>query len=332
MGIDELQVHSAPPPVADRSPIRTEDLHKTYKGRQGDIRAVDGLDLEVKAGEFFGLLGPNGAGKTTTIGMLVTTVVPTSGRAFVAGIDVLAHPAAAKRRIGVVPQTNTLDRQLTVAENLYFHGRFFGVGRRAATRRTRELLELFALADRADDPVQGLSGGMAQRLMVARALVHEPEILFLDEPTSGIDPQTRVNLWRILRELHDSGQTILLTTHYMEEADSLCQRIAIMDHGKVLALGTPAELKQSLGADTIFTLTVEGDPAALEPVATAVDGVDKVEREGNVVRVYSKRPSGVLARLVEGAGAAGLSLRDASSHPPSLETVFLSLTGREYRE
>jgi daunorubicin resistance ABC transporter ATP-binding subunit len=315
-----------------QSPIRTEDLHKTYQGRQGPIHAVDGLDLEVRPGEFFGLLGPNGAGKSTTIGMLVTTVVPTSGHAFVAGIDVLAHPAAAKRRIGVVPQTNTLDRQLSVAENLYYHGRFFGVGRRDATRRTKELLELFVLADRADDPVQGLSGGMAQRLMVARALVHEPEILFLDEPTSGIDPQTRVNLWAILRDLHAKGQTILLTTHYMEEADTLCERLAIMDHGKMLALGTPAELKESLGADTIITLTVEGDAAALEPVASSVDGVDKVEREGDVVRAFSKRPSGVLPRLVEAASRAGLPVKEASSLQPSLETVFLSLTGREYRE
>jgi ABC-2 type transport system ATP-binding protein len=312
--------------------IRTTGLGKTYRSRHGDVCAVDCLELEVGRGEFFGLLGPNGAGKSTTIGMLTTTVVPTTGHAYVAGIDSRRHPAALKRRIGVVAQTNTLDRQLTVLENLYYHGRYFGVSRVEARRRTTELLDQFALADRASAMIHELSGGLAQRLMVARALVHRPEILFLDEPTSGIDPQTRINLWRILEDLHAQGQTILLTTHYMEEADSLCQRIAILDHGRLLALGSPTELKQQFGADTVITLTVDGDPQPLERAATELPGVRRAEVDGKTVRVLAAHAAGVLPRLVEAARIAGLEVLDATSQPPSLETVFLNLTGREYRE
>jgi ABC-2 type transport system ATP-binding protein len=286
----------------------------------------------VRRGEFFGLLGPNGAGKSTTIGMLTTTVVPTDGRALIAGMDVRQNAAAVKRRIGVVSQSNTLDRSLTVWENLYYHGRYFGVPRRRAQQRADALLQQFSLAERANAMVFHLSGGLAQRLMIARALVHEPDVLFLDEPTSGIDPQTRINLWRILTDLHRAGQTTLLTTHYMEEADRLCQRIAIIDRGKALALGSPAELKGTLGADTVIALTVDGDPSPLADAADSLESVRTVERDGAVVRVFAPRPEGVLATLVQEAARLGLHVRDASSQPPSLETVFLTLTGREYRE
>jgi ABC-2 type transport system ATP-binding protein len=286
----------------------------------------------VQPGEFFGLLGPNGAGKSTTIGMLTTTVVPTRGRALISGLDVRHNPAAVKRQIGVVSQANTLDRALTVWENLYYHGRFFGVPRARARARADELLEQFALAERGDSMVFQLSGGLAQRLMVARALVHEPQVLFLDEPTSGIDPQTRVNLWRILGDLHRAGQTTLLTTHYMEEADVLCERIAIIDHGKALTMGTPAELKRQYGDETLITVTVEGDTARLAERAERLDGARSVEQEGPVVRVHVRRSEGVLSRLIQEAGELGLTVRDATSLPPSLETVFLNLTGREYRE
>ena len=231
--------------------IHTEDLTKVYPGT--DFAAVDKLNLDVRAGEIFGLLGPNGAGKTTTAGMLTTRVVPTSGRAFIAGVDVAAHPALAKQLSGIVSQQNTLDRQLTVWENLYFHGRLFGMGAKASRQTATDLLEQFQLSRWAKASVYALSGGMAQRLMVARAIFHRPSVLFLDEPTAGLDPQSRLALWDLLGELHGEGQTILLTTHYMEEADRLCQRVAIMDHGKILALDTPAALKQSTGADTIVT-------------------------------------------------------------------------------
>src|SRR5215203_488874 len=243
--------------VVDDVVIRTEQLTKVYSG---GLKAVDELNLEVHQGEIFGLLGPNGAGKTTTAGMLTTRVIPTSGRAFVGDIDVVAHPTAAKQVIGVVPQTNTLDRALSVWENLYFHGRYFGMSAAVAKRAADRLLEQFRLSERAKEPVAALSGGMAQRLMVARAIMHRPAILFLDEPTAGLDPQSRIALWDILGELHDDGQTILLTTHYMEEADQLCHRLAIIDHGRILALDTPEQLKASIGADTIVTITVGDAP------------------------------------------------------------------------
>jgi ABC-2 type transport system ATP-binding protein len=232
--------------------IRTEGLTKIFPG---GVKAVDSLDLSLRRGEIFGLLGPNGAGKTTTVGMLTSMVIPTEGRAFVGGVDVIAHPALAKQAIGVVPQTNTLDRSLSVWENLYFHGRFFGMSARDAKAEATRLLERLLLADRASAEVLALSGGMAQRLMVARAVMHRPAILFLDEPTAGLDPQGRIALWSILEELHTEGQTILLTTHYMEEADQYCHRVAIMDHGRILALDSPSGLKRGVGADTIVTVS-----------------------------------------------------------------------------
>ncbi|HEX8003917.1 MAG TPA: ATP-binding cassette domain-containing protein [Mycobacteriales bacterium] len=313
--------------------IKVNGLRKVFHSAGREIRAVDGIDLEVSKGEFFGLLGPNGAGKSTTIGMLTTRVVPTEGEAFIAGVDVVADPATAKRYIGVVPQTNTLDRQLSVFENLEFHGRYFGMSRRDAGARAESLLEQFKLADRKDASVHELSGGMAQRLMVARALVHHPEILFLDEPTSGIDPQTRLALWEILRDLHAAGQTILLTTHYMEEADALCDRLAIIDHGKVLALGTPEDLKSRLGADTVITLTFGEPPDKLLPKVEKLPAVDHVERaDDTTIRVYAADADGLLADVVTLATKAKVRVTDASSQPPTLEAVFLALTGRDLRE
>src|ERR1700720_2791085 len=237
--------------------IHTEDLTKVYPGT--DFAAVDKLNLDVKTGEIFGLLGPNGAGKTTTAGMLTTRVVPTSGRAFIAGVDVAAHPALAKQLSGIVSQQNTLDRQLTVWENLYFHGRLFGIGAKESRSTADRLLAEFQLTKWAKASVYALSGGMAQRLMVARSIFHRPAVLFMDEPTAGLDPQGRLALWEILTELNREGQTILLTTHYMEEADQLCNRVAVMDHGKVLALDTPKALKKSVGADTIVRVKADGD-------------------------------------------------------------------------
>jgi len=314
------------------SAIRTVDLHKTYTTTIGEVRAVDGISLEVQEGEFFGLLGPNGAGKSTTIGMLTTRIVPTSGQAFVGGIDVVQHPAAAKRRLGVVTQTNTLDRSLTVAENLEFHGRFFGLSTRESRTLAKELLERFQLADRADAMAAELSGGMAQRLMIARALAHRPYVLFLDEPTSGIDPQSRINLWETLRDLHKEGQSILLTTHYMEEADALCERVAVIDGGRVLADDSPAELKRSIGADTVITVVFDADAEVLVDDIQRISGVRKVEADHATIRVFSSDPSGLLGRVVDLATGHDLQVRDATSLLPSLETVFLTLTGREYRE
>jgi ABC-2 type transport system ATP-binding protein len=313
------------------SVIHTEDLSKVYPGT--DFAAVDQLNLDVRVGEIFGLLGPNGAGKTTTAGILTTRVVPTSGRAFLAGVDVAAHPALAKQMSGIVSQQNTLDRQLTVWENLYFHGRLFGIGAKASRRIADELLEQFQLSRWAKASVYALSGGMAQRLMVARAIFHRPSVLFLDEPTAGLDPQSRLALWDLLHELHDQGQTILLTTHYMEEADLLCDRVAIMDHGRILALDSPAALKQSIGADTVVTLKAAGDTARLAEVLTRdVDGVTRTRIIDGGVQLHVQGNERLVPRIVTAAEREGFDLIDLSISEPSLETVFINLTGKALRE
>ncbi|HUZ09128.1 MAG TPA: ATP-binding cassette domain-containing protein [Acidimicrobiales bacterium] len=311
--------------------IRTVDLTKVYRG--ADFRAVDELNLTVAAGEIFGLLGPNGAGKTTTAGMLTTRVIPTSGRAFVADIDVVAHPALAKQLIGTVSQTNTLDRQLDVWENLYFHGRLFGIGAARSRRTADELLEQFQLTRWAKASVYALSGGLAQRLMVARSIFHRPAVLFMDEPTAGLDPQSRLALWDILRGLNADGQTILLTTHYMEEADELCRRVAIMDHGKILALDTPAGLKQSVGADTIVTIKSAGDQDVLaEVLEREVKGVTRTRQTEAGLELHVRGAERLLARVVAAAEGNGFEVGDLSVAEPSLETVFINLTGKELRE
>lgn len=311
--------------------IHTEDLTKVYPGT--DFAAVDKLNLDVGAGEIFGLLGPNGAGKTTTAGMLTTRVVPTSGKAYLGGIDVAAHPALAKQLSGIVSQQNTLDRQLTVWENLYFHGRLFGMGAKQSRRVADELLEQFQLAKWAKASVYALSGGMAQRLMVARAIFHRPSVLFLDEPTAGLDPQSRLALWDLLGELHRDGQTILLTTHYMEEADRLCERVAIMDHGKILALDTPAALKQGIGADTVVTVKATGDTGQLaELLAREVEGVTRTRRLEGGVELHVQGGDRLVPRIVMAAERGGFDLVDLSVSEPSLETVFINLTGKELRD
>ncbi len=321
----------ASPQPAVEPIIRTIDLTKVYPGTE--FKAVDALNLEVQPGEIFGLLGPNGAGKTTTAGMLTTRVLPTSGQAFVGDIDVVAHPAVAKQLIGVVSQQNTLDRQLNVWENLYFHGRLFGMPGKECRAIADELLEKFHLTRWGKASVYALSGGMAQRLMVARSIFHRPAVLFMDEPTAGLDPQSRLALWEILTQLNDEGQTILLTTHYMEEADQLCDRVAIMDHGRILALDTPKGLKQTVAADTIVTIKAEGD---LEALATMLEHelveVTKTRVvDGGVEALVGAGPS-PLPRVVNAADRAGYEIADLSINEPTLETVFINLTGKELRD
>ena len=311
--------------------IHTEDLTKVYPGM--DMPAVDKLNLDVRAGEIFGLLGPNGAGKTTTAGMLTTRVVPTSGKAFLGGVNVKAHPALAKQLSGIVSQQNTLDRQLTVWENLYFHGRLFGIRAKESRKIADDLLAQFQLSKWAKASVFALSGGMAQRLMVARAIFHRPSVLFLDEPTAGLDPQSRLALWDLLGELHREGQTIMLTTHYMEEADRLCERVAIMDHGRILALDTPAALKQTVGADTIVTVRTTGEVNRLaEVLARDVAGVRRTRVADDRLELHVQGGDGLVPRIVLAAEHGGFQLVDVSVAEPSLETVFINLTGRELRE
>jgi ABC-2 type transport system ATP-binding protein len=311
--------------------IRTVELSKVYP--EASVAAVDRLNLEVAAGEIFGLLGPNGAGKTTAAGMLTTRVVPTSGRAFIGDVDVVAHPALVKQLTGIVSQQNTLDRQLTVWENLYFHGRLFGISGRESRRTANELLERFELADWSAASVYALSGGMAQRLMVARAIFHRPAVLFLDEPTAGLDPQSRLALWDMLGELNRGGQTLVLTTHYMEEADHLCQRVAIMDRGRVVALDTPAGLKRSVGADTVVTVKAAGEPACLAALlAREVEGVTRTRCIDGGVELHVTGGKHLVPGVVNAAEAGGFGVLDLSVTEPTLETVFIELTGKGLRE
>ena len=311
--------------------VQIEHLRKVYDGKQ-PVVAVDGIDLSVREGEIFGLLGPNGAGKTTTISICTTRALPTSGRVRIAGIDVVAHPATARREIGVVPQYNTLDRACTVFENLHFHCLYFGFSRADATARTRELLEQFHLTERAGARPQQLSGGLAQRVQIARAIAHRPKVLFLDEPSAGLDPQSRIALWDSVRALRTQGITVVLTTHYMEEADELCERLAIIDHGKILVEDTPAALKASVGAGKIYELDLLNSSAhsALPETLRALSGVTAVEQTGTGVRIFAQPSDGLLSEVVRSADPFGL--RDLTITEPSLETVFIRLTGRELRE
>ncbi len=315
----------------DQVVIRTTGLTKIYAGT--DFRAVDELNLEVMAGEIFGLLGPNGAGKTTTAGMLTTRVVPTAGGAEVGGVDVVAHPALAKQLLGIVSQQNTLDRQLTVFENLYYHGLLFGIPAKRSRQIADDLLHQFHLSKWGKASVYALSGGMAQRLMVARAIFHRPAVLFLDEPTAGLDPQSRLALWEILGQLNDDGQTIVLTTHFMEEADRLCGRVAIMDHGRILALDTPAALKASVGADTLVTVLSAADSQALaDHLLASVGGTVAARTIAGGVELSVQGAERIVPRVVEAAEAGGYDLIDLGVSPTTLETVFINLTGKELRE
>jgi ABC-2 type transport system ATP-binding protein len=311
--------------------IRTEDLTKQYPAM--DVPAVDRLNLKVHRGEIFGLLGPNGAGKTTTAGILTTRVVPTSGSAYISGIDVKKHPALVKQLSGIVSQQNTLDRQLTVWENLYFHGRLFGINAKDSRRRSDELLERFSLSKWAKASIYALSGGMAQRLMVARAIFHNPAVLFMDEPTAGLDPQSRLALWDLLTELNKAGQTVMLTTHYMEEADQLCDRVAIMDHGKILALDTPANLKESTGADTIVTIKVAVNAEELaDALKRDIDAIVSARVQDNSLIVDMRRTDRLVPRLVASAESSNVEILDLAVAEPTLETVFINLTGKELRD
>lgn len=319
--------------------IALKELQKVYKANRrrlsGEVTAIEGISLEVFRGEFFGLLGPNGAGKTTTVGILTTRVLPTGGLALIDGIDVATASAAIKRRIGVVAQANNLDRGLTARENLLFHAEYFGVPKQDRERRADELLARFQLEGRANEKTDGFSGGMAQRLKIARALMHEPAILFLDEPTAGLDPQARRTLWDLLVGLNKNGQTIFLTTHNMDEADQLCHRVAIMDKGKLLAVNTPAALKQEVPGGYLIELRGRAPEATAQALAArlrALPGVVEVNVSDDLFRLYAGQADGLLAQAMHLASQQEVIITDAHIAEPSLENLFLHLTGRSLEQ
>ena len=340
--------------------VEVRDLVKRYPKRP--VNAVDGISFTVGRGEIFGLLGPNGAGKTSTIGVLTTRVKATSGSANVGGVDVLAHPVAARAKLAVVPQRFNLDRALTARQNLVFHAAYHGVPIAERNRRADAVLEQFGLADRAKDKVDFYSGGMGQRLLIARAMMHAPEVLFLDEPSTGLDPQARLFVWDRIREMRANGVTIVLTTHDMDEAATLADRVGIMDHGTLLALDTPDALTRSLPGSTTLDLTIAhaaGDsPAAIIGELSAVRGVEQVESVASDqsggggmpggpppapaapqsapselrVRLYlTSEAAALIAPVTELLLGRGARLTAISLGEPSLEDVFISLTGRDLR-
>jgi ABC-2 type transport system ATP-binding protein len=311
--------------------VEIEGLRKVYDGKQRVV-AVDGIDLSVHPGELYGLLGPNGAGKTTTISICTTRALPTAGRVRIAGIDVVAAPALARRGIGVVPQYNTLDRACTIYENIHFHCLYFGFSRAEAKQRTHQLLAQFHLTERADAYPAQLSGGLAQRVQIARAIAHRPKVLFLDEPSAGLDPQSRIAMWDAVRGLREEGITVVLTTHYMEEADELCDRVAIIDHGKILVEDTPAALKNSVGAQRVYELDLRShqNVPLLVQQLQGLSGIASVETTTEGVRILAEGTEGLLSEVVHTASPYGL--RDLTITETSLETVFIQLTGRDLRE
>jgi ABC-2 type transport system ATP-binding protein len=308
--------------------IEVVELRKRYAPKAPE--AVAGISFEARRGEVFGLLGPNGAGKTTTIGALTTRVRPTSGYAAIDGIDVQADPVAVKQRIAVVPQRPNLDRQLKAIENLTFHAAYFGYGRAERRKRALEVMKALGLEGREDEDVNNLSGGMAQRLLIARALMHRPQVLFLDEPTTGLDPQSRLFLWDRIEELREAGTTILLTTHDMVEADRLCDNIAIVDHGTIVALDTPSGLRRLLpgagGVEVVATGMADAEGALGSFGEVEVAGTADGRRQ---IRIYGDRvdPAAVVD-AVRDSGGEMLELRRLEG---SLEDVFVHLTGRDLR-
>ena len=314
---------ASPPPV-----LEVRALRKTF----GDLTAVAGVDFAVREGEIFGLLGPNGAGKTTTISMICGLLTPTDGEILVEGRPARADMREVKRRLGVVPQEVALYEELSARQNLDFWGGVFGLRGAQLRRRVEAVLDQVGLAERARDPVKNFSGGMKRRLNLAMGLVHDPRLILLDEPTVGIDPQARHNILEVVKQVVRGGRTVLYTTHYLEEAEALCDRLAIMDHGKILAQGTVAELKAQLGEGSL--LTVQGGFAAarLLEAAARVSGLTPLETaDGRALLLVARDGPGV-SRALEALYAADLHFDDVTIKEPNLEDLFLKLTGRELRD
>jgi ABC-2 type transport system ATP-binding protein len=326
------KVYTSPPPLAAGGGFGFGPRRKDKNSPSREVVALDGLSLDVTGGEIFGLLGPNGAGKSTTVGILTTRVRPTGGQVWIGDYDVWAQQVEVKRLIGVVGQRPNLDFALTAREILVFHGAYFGIDSRTRTARATELLERFKLSDRADQLVRGFSGGMMQRLSIARAMMHDPQVLFLDEPSAGLDPQTRLLLWEIIREYNQTGKTILLTTHNMEEADALCHRLAIIDHGRNIALGTPAELKASVPGGFLLRLRFGTHSPTLVEQLKTLAGVREVRDGDTNTDVYADRGGSLISEIANLAATTSVELSDVHISEPSLENLFLHHTGRSLRE
>ncbi len=308
----------------DATMIEARGLTKRF----GDTKALAGLELEVAPGEILGVLGPNGAGKTTAIRILTTLSKPDGGFARVAGYDVVRQPAAVRRNIGVTAQDATLDGALTGRQNLVMIGRLSGLRRGQAHRRAAELLERFGLADAADRVLKGYSGGMRRRLDLAAGLVTRPPVLFLDEPTTGLDPSSRAGMWSVIRALVADGVTLLLTTQYLDEADELADRIVVIDHGAVIAGGTAAELKAHIGGARLEVTLREAHPAASGALSSLVVGSVHVSRDGRRLRAPVQSAAGLATTVVRSLDEAGISVDDVDVHQPSLDDVFFALTDR----
>jgi len=327
------KVYTSPPPVAAARGLGMTAPRDKRAKQKIEIVALDGLSLDVQPGEIFGLLGPNGAGKSTTVGVLTTRIRPTAGTAWVGNHDVWKDRVAVKRLIGVVPQRPNLDFGLTAREILVFHGAYFGMPAAERVRGAEKLLERFQLTDRANQLLFGFSGGMMQRLSIARAMMHEPQVLFLDEPSAGLDPQTRLLLWQIIREYHERGRTVVLTTHNMDEADEICDRVAIVDHGKVIALGTPKELKSSIPGGYVIRVHVSELKPDLVKQLERMPGVTEVRKcAPTALDVYADRGGPLVPEIASLATLARVNLQDVRISEPSLENLFLHHTGRSLRD
>src|SRR6266536_4908683 len=330
---DLRKIYSSAPPLGAAGGFVARADAKGAKQAKTQITALDGISLEVEPGEIFCLLGPNGAGKSTTVGVLTTRVRATSGQAWIGEYEVWKNQVAVKLLIGVVPQRPNLDFSLTAREILIFHGAYFGIGSKERNQRADSLLEKFKLTDRGNQMTRGFSGGMMQRLSIARAMMHDPQVLFLDEPSAGLDPQTRILLWEIIREYNHAGKTILLTTHNMEEADALCHRLAIIDHGKVIALGTPTSLKASIPGGYLLRLRFGNQTPDLLQRLQSLAGVREVRsNDGTGADVYADRGGSLIPEIAAVAVATGAELSDVNISEPSLENLFLHHTGRSLRD